>query len=128
MKGDFALETLTAEPYVGMPVYLDDSFFEYAESVETAGQHKVEGCYPECNLKPNWDKKPETNMKPDMNIKPDLNVKPEQDKNDCVKGCPLAMAYVPWQNWDGTYSIEEGFKAGTIFPSLDLPFKGGTRK
>lgn len=122
MKGDFALETMTAEPYVGMPVYLDDTFFEYEESVETAGKHLVESCYPECNMKPDWDKKPETNVKPNMNMKP------QHSKNDCVKGCPLAMAYVPWQGWEETYSLEEGFKAGTVFPCLDLPFKGGAKR
>lgn len=134
MKGDFALETMTTEPYVGMPVYLDDTFFEYEETVETAGHHLADSCYPQCNLKPDWDKKPETNVKPDMNMKPDMNVrpdmnmKPESGKTDCVKGCPLAMAYVPWQSFEKTYSLEEGFKAGTVFPCLDLPFMGGAKK
>ena len=91
MKGDFNLETLTAEPYVGMPIYLDDTFFEYAE--EAASHHIIEDCIP-----------------------------------DCVSGCPLAMAYVPWQGFGETYSLEEGFRAGTVFPCLDLPFKGGGRR
>jgi len=36
----------------------------------------------------------------------------------------LAMAYVPWQRWQKTYPLEEGFHRGTIFPELDLPFEG----
>ena len=36
----------------------------------------------------------------------------------------LAMAYVPWQRWQETYPLEEGFHRGTIFPELDLPFEG----
>lgn len=36
---------------------------------------------------------------------------------------PLAMAYVPFQKWNGTYSNEQGFETGTVFPELDLPFK-----
>lgn len=40
---------------------------------------------------------------------------------------PLAMAYVPYQHWDKTYSLCKGLQAGTIFPELDKPFcgKGG---
>lgn len=38
---------------------------------------------------------------------------------------PLAMAYVPMQQWGETYSIENGFCRGTVFPELDLPFSPG---
>ncbi len=37
----------------------------------------------------------------------------------------LAMAYVPVQVWQDLYEPEEGFRRGTIFRELDLPFKGG---
>jgi hypothetical protein len=50
------------------------------------------------------------------------------DINDCAAGCPLAMAYVPWQSWEKTYDDEVAFRVGTVFPSLDLPFLGGNRK
>ncbi len=40
---------------------------------------------------------------------------------------PLAMAYVPPQKWTIVYENEEGLKAGTIFPALDLPFAHGGR-
>ena len=36
---------------------------------------------------------------------------------------PIAMAYVPWQQWQKLYSMEEGFCKGTIFPDLYLPFQ-----
>ncbi len=38
---------------------------------------------------------------------------------------PTAMGYVPWQQWQQTYSPEQGLVRGTIFPELDLPFVMG---
>lgn len=38
---------------------------------------------------------------------------------------PLAMAYVPFQQWGKTYDVHEGFEKGTIFPDLDFPFMRG---
>lgn len=46
-------------------------------------------------------------------------------------GCnPLAMAYVSWQEWRDIYEAEKGFRSGTIFQELNLPFlgKGGSRR
>lgn len=39
---------------------------------------------------------------------------------------PLAMAYVPMQQWKTTYTLSGGLSRGTIFPELDLPFEGRT--
>ena len=41
---------------------------------------------------------------------------------------PIAMAYVPMQKFTHLYSAAEGYKAGTLFKELDLPFKGGKRQ
>ena len=30
------------------------------------------------------------------------------------------MAYVPWQQWQTTYSLDQASMQGTIFPELDL--------
>lgn len=38
---------------------------------------------------------------------------------------PVAMAYVPWQQWQSTYAPERGLVQGTIFPELDLQFNYG---
>lgn len=38
---------------------------------------------------------------------------------------PLAMAYVPWQQWQTPYQPGRGLEQGTIFPDLDLPFSYG---
>lgn len=38
---------------------------------------------------------------------------------------PLAMAYVPMQQWDCVYDDAAALSRGTIFPSLDLPFLEG---
>lgn len=43
---------------------------------------------------------------------------------DKLRGMALAMGYVPWQNFECTYDVMEGFRAGTIFPELDKPFYG----
>lgn len=40
----------------------------------------------------------------------------------------LASAYIPWQNWETPCMPCEALKAGTVFPSLVMPFtcgKGG---
>lgn len=37
---------------------------------------------------------------------------------------PLAMAYVPFQNWGNLYEPFRALQRGTIFPDLDLPFCG----
>ncbi|MGN1480884.1 spore coat associated protein CotJA [Porcipelethomonas sp.] len=43
-------------------------------------------------------------------------------KNRFPEHTPLAMAYVPFQQWEQPYSEEKAFERGTIFPELDLPF------
>ena len=43
---------------------------------------------------------------------------------DELNGMPLAMAYVPWQEWRNLYEAEKGFHKGTIFEELDKPFRG----
>ena len=50
-----------------------------------------------------------------------------QDKHfdDYFEKFPLGMAYVPWQHATRVCdSLEDGFKAGTIFPELIKPFEG----
>lgn len=49
----------------------------------------------------------------------------QPDNSGCWDHFPIAMAYVPWQRWQQPYPIEHGFKRGTIFPDLDLPFVMG---
>lgn len=38
---------------------------------------------------------------------------------------PVAMGYIPWQQWKQTYDLDKGLYRGTIFPELDLPFVMG---
>lgn len=38
---------------------------------------------------------------------------------------PVGMGYVPMQGWETPYSMDRGFRRGTIFPSLDYPFVMG---
>ncbi len=43
---------------------------------------------------------------------------------DELRGMPLAMAYVPWQEWCSLYEADKAFCRGTIFEELDKPFRG----
>ena len=46
-------------------------------------------------------------------------------KSEYIDKFPVAMAYVPWQHLTNVFeNLEEAFKAGTIFPELEKPFKG----
>ncbi len=45
-------------------------------------------------------------------------------KETCDK-YPPAMAYVPWQHFNGIHeNLEEAYQSGTIFPELNKPFTG----
>lgn len=48
----------------------------------------------------------------------------QQCKGDPLYGMPLAMGYVPWQEWGKIYDPAEGLSCGTIFPELSIPFVG----
>ena len=93
------------EPYIGMPILLA-SFDE-----DRARQEK-----------------PQPSVKP----APVFDCNTACSQSETRQPMALAMAYVPWQRWQETYPLEEGFHRGTIFPELDLPFegkrKGGMRK
>ena len=43
----------------------------------------------------------------------------------CDDQLALAIATVPMQKWQLTYSPEKALCAGTMFAELNLPFKGG---
>lgn len=47
-----------------------------------------------------------------------------------LNGMPVAMAYVPWQEWHHIYPVGKALCQGTIFEELDKPFlgKGGYLK
>lgn len=38
---------------------------------------------------------------------------------------PVGMGYVPWQQWQQTYPLDQALHHGTIFPDLDLRFVMG---
>lgn len=44
--------------------------------------------------------------------------------SDRLSGMPLAMAYVPWQEWRSIYEVEKAIHCGTIFEELYKPFRG----
>lgn len=47
-------------------------------------------------------------------------------ENSCmedIEDMPIAMAYVPWQQWRQLYEPKEALRRGTLFKELDLPFE-----
>lgn len=56
-----------------------------------------------------------------------IPVRPPQNNNSSKfpQNAPLAMAYVPFQEWSDVYSDDEAFPIGTLFPDLDFPFMRG---
>lgn len=63
---------------------------------------------------------------PDMYKRP---VQPPQNNNNNMprfpQNAPLAMAYVPFQEWGEVYNDDEAFPIGTLFPDLNFPFMRG---
>lgn len=45
-------------------------------------------------------------------------------KTDVLQEFPVAMAYVPWQQWRKLHDLGYGFQCGTIFQELEKPFRG----
>ncbi|MBQ2275380.1 MAG: spore coat associated protein CotJA [Lachnospiraceae bacterium] len=48
----------------------------------------------------------------------------KQSDSHMKKSLQLAMAYVPFQEWEQPYDICRALAIGTIFPSLNFPFCG----
>ena len=46
------------------------------------------------------------------------------NKETTLSGCPIAMAYVPWQSYDSIYPLQQAIQRGTMFRELDLDFAG----
>lgn len=51
-------------------------------------------------------------------------IRPDYITDDC-SNFRVAMAYVPWQQWQQTYPLDRAIRQGTIFPDLDKPFLMG---
>ncbi len=58
----------------------------------------------------------------------DANQRPQHRPNGidaaCINRQPLAMAYVPMQAFRETYEPKKALENGTLFPELNMPFKG----
>ena len=48
------------------------------------------------------------------------------DETDNTAGYPIAMAYVPRQQFENLYCPLTGLQRGTVFEALNLPFTGLT--
>ena len=46
------------------------------------------------------------------------------NKETTLRDFPIAMAYVPWQDYGNIYSQPQALKNGTMFRELDLDFSG----
>ena len=47
---------------------------------------------------------------------------PNESNRDMSPEFVVAMAYVPWQQFETTYELDKALETGTIFPELDKPF------
>lgn len=67
----------------------------------------------------------ENNLQRHSDNRPEYN----GDMSRFPSSTPLAMAYVPFQNWGDTMSAEEALDCGTLFSDLVFPFQeGGARR
>lgn len=73
----------------------------------------------------NNSRNPLTRGMNDYNKKMDINefVGMNSPCMEDIEDMPIAMAYVPWQQWRMIYDPKEALKRGTIFKELDLPFE-----
>lgn len=46
-----------------------------------------------------------------------------KEATDCLANMPIAMAYVPWQQFRNLYNQKDAFAQGTMFKELDLDFQ-----
>lgn len=82
-----------------------------------------------------------TTRQPSKKTTTDCGCRMEQSENyrhpacDCVKdscnratapvdSMMIAMAYVPWQQWEDVFDYEKALCVGTIFENLDKPWVG----
>lgn len=49
---------------------------------------------------------------------------PGCNRETALSGMPIAMAYVPWQNYGSIYSLPQALQSGTLFCELNLDFAG----
>ncbi len=56
---------------------------------------------------------------------PPMNSGNNGSTNKFPANTPLAMAYVPYQQWGEVYTEDEALSHGTLFPELNFPFSGG---
>lgn len=84
------------------------------------------GSKPTCGAGMSCGVRPSSGIMPDMNGSQPSGCRPVQPLcNTDPVNMPIAMAYVPWQQWRQTYPMDKGLSRGTIFPELDLPFVMG---
>lgn len=93
-----------------------DSFRPYGRS----------GCGSNSNMSRNMNQRPNTNCNTNRN----QVYNTRQKDFDCfdeflnLNAMPLAMAYVPMQQWDETYKPQTAICEGTAFPCLNKIFCG----
>ena len=102
------------EPYIGMPIYLDDCD-DIMDDISDDNNMMNPG-----NTMPGGSTPGET--------MPGNTGSGSNSIAACVDNLPLAMAYVPMQSWEETYEPAEALMNGTVFPCLNLPFLGGAKR
>lgn len=81
-----------------------------------------------CSCNCLWNEVQETEAAPEQKQTDEMSMPAKKKKHHCdwrLEGCPVAMTYTPMQPWEEPFELAKGLHAGTIFPSLRLPFRGG---
>lgn len=109
------------DPYVGMPIKLGNRWNRTVPYGCECGEPRSCECSEPCEIK----------AQPSCNIS---DMAPNMQSNICgcfdempLKELPLAMCYVPMQQWRNIYPLDKALERATIFAELDLPFKGGMK-
>lgn len=106
------------DPYIGMPITMGNSWNNHGCSNCINGS--VGGGSVSGGIMGGMHGSTSTDME-----MPDGSMWPEGSFDNMYLGnLPIAMCYVPMQQWKNTYSLQEALERGTLFPELDLPFKG----
>ena len=95
-----------AATYPYFPLYPMDQMFETEDSSDTSAP-------------------PSSNSPQNSSVNNMDQTCPSTNATVLEQQFPVAMAYVPWQQWQTTYPPERGLVQGTIFPDLDLKFAFG---
>ncbi len=92
-------------------------YYNYLKLERGIGMEQCSAC--KCNKACNQEYKKSCTDK--SKVQSDMKMTCPETTEDSIGCMPIAMAYVPWQQWGDVYKAECGLAKGTIFPNLVKP-------